>query len=178
MNEDEQQDVIGQEPENDGGEDTQSFDAEYVRKLRDEAAKYRRQLRETQDRVKNLEPKATEFDKLQDAAKTETERMSEQLATLQAKVAEAETNAQRAQAQARVVRLATKAGIDPDVAQMLDVSQFAQLEDDDAVKLLAKLAPTRAAGSVSNAGRTGASASEDLRAWWESRGGKTTIFGS
>lgn len=127
--------VEGQEPNEDGQEPTQDvgpvekdgqeptkerFDAEYVRKLRAEAAEYRKRLRDLEQAVKKHE----------EAKLSETERLQRRLAEL-----EAERATWQREVQERVLRYETMlaAGrlgvVDPEAAyRLLDLSL---LEYDD-----------------------------------------------
>jgi hypothetical protein len=74
-------------------------------KLRAEAAKWRTQLRETQDALKAAQAEAGENKKLAD-----------QLASIQAQLAKTQADAEAAQKASQLTRLAVKAGMDPGVA--------------------------------------------------------------
>lgn len=69
--------AVAQEPEPQAGEG-QQFDAEYVRKLRAEAADYRKRLRELESKVKAEE----------EAKMTEQERLQKRLAELERQTTE------------------------------------------------------------------------------------------
>lgn len=97
------------------------FDVEYVKKLRGEAAEYRRRLRELEQVVKQYE----------DAKLSETERLQKRLADL-----EQEQLAHQQERQERIVRYetmlaASKLGIiDPDAAyRLLDLASLEYNED-------------------------------------------------
>lgn len=171
----------GQEPQQERNEGEQQFSADYVRKLRDEAAKWRTQLREVQAQLKELQPKAVEFEKLQEERKTEAERLAERLAALESDLQQKQQEAEAAQAQARLIRLAAQAGVDVEVASLLDISKL-NLEDEEAtLAILRKLGRGITAGGMANPGRTGANAQpteEELRSFYFGGGrNRPTIFG-
>ena len=149
------------------------------KKLSDEAAKWRTKFRELEAQVKALEPKAAKFDELQEAQKTEAQKMADQLATLTAQVAQAQAQADAATKQANLLRLASMAGVDPDVALMLDISKIDLTDDAKALQTLGKFAkPTNGAqvkpGQVGNTGAT----EDELRKMYLGGGKpKTLIFG-
>lgn len=161
-----------------GAADTQGVTAQDKR-LSDEAAKWRTKFRELEAQMKAIEPKAAEFDKLQEAQKTEAQKMADQLANLQAQVAQAQAQADAATKQANLMRLANMAGVDPDVAAMLDLSKIDMTDDAKALQQLGKFAkPTNGAqvkpGQVGNTGAT----EDELRALYFGTGKpKTLIFG-
>jgi septal ring factor EnvC (AmiA/AmiB activator) len=53
------------EPEGDSGQEPKTFDEDYVKKLRDEAAKYRTDLRDTQKELDALKKTVSKFEKSQ-----------------------------------------------------------------------------------------------------------------
>jgi hypothetical protein len=97
------------------------FDAEYVRKLRAEAAEYRRRLRELESKVKSEE----------EAKMTEQERLQKRLAELERKEAEYQRVIQSRTLEYEVKLLAVRLGIvDPDAAyRLLDLKQI-EFDDD------------------------------------------------
>lgn len=119
-----------------------------IKALRDEAAKWRTQLRDAQQQIKDLQTQATGNDDL-----------AKKLATLEANLASETAKAERASKEATLFRVATKAGVDPDVAALLDLSKLNLEDEAEAVKQLAKLAPAKVTGTqVKPAqGATGAS---------------------
>lgn len=82
----------GQEPENESQEDSQpepdTFDRDYVEKLRKEAASYRTKLKE-------LEPLAQRAKELEDAKKSETEKLAEKLTAAEKKALDASSSVLR-----------------------------------------------------------------------------------
>lgn len=129
----------------------QTFSADYVQKLRQEAAAYRTQLRDVQAQLGEVQPLAEQYKQAQQAQKTEAERMAEQLATFQAQLDAAQKEADTARKQARLTTLATQAGVSADVLPFLSITAF-DLDDEEAtVSALRKLAAPRASGGpVSN----------------------------
>lgn len=127
------------------------FDEQYVTELRSEAAGYRKQLREVQATLKELQEK--EGDSQATAAK---------LAGLEAQLAEAAAKADVAQKQAQLVRLAVKAGVDPDVASLLDLSKIDLSNEKAALETLSKLAGPR--GNQVRPGGVAGTSDAELRA--------------
>lgn len=105
-------------PSSSGSPDEPKFDEEYVKKLRQEAAGYRTQLKEYQDREKTDTQKATE----------RAEAAEKALAEREAKLLRFEVAAAK--------------GLDPDWAPRLSGSTKEELEA-DADKLLKKVGPDR-----------------------------------
>jgi small-conductance mechanosensitive channel len=97
------------------------FDAEYVRKLRSEAAEYRNRLRELEGKVKAEE----------EAKMTEQEKLQRRLAELERKEAEYQQVLQARTLEYEVKLQASKLGVvDPDAAyRLLDVKQI-EFDDD------------------------------------------------
>ncbi len=149
--------VGGQEPQNqqqtaaasaqDGQEpEIERFDAEYVRKLRAEAAEYRRRLRE-------LEQKAQEQE---NAKLSEAERLQKRLAELEREQATYQRERQERTLRYEVMLAANRLGIvDPDAAyRLLDVSRIEFAEDgtpaniEVALRELLKARPYLSAGQA------------------------------
>ncbi len=169
-----------------GGEqaEEQASSAKSVSELeraRKEAANYRTKLRELEGKWKEAEPVLAQFQQQQDAQKSEAQKLAERLAEAERKAADSESAAQRAVREAKLVRLATKAGVDPDVAGLLDLSKL-DLDDEKAtLETLGKLAAARqTANGASNPARNGAQreTDEELRKFYFDGGrSKPTIFG-
>lgn len=152
----------GQEPA------AEQFDAEYVRKLRAEAAEYRKRLRE-------LEQKAQEQE---NAKLSETERLQKRLAELEREQAAYQRERQERTLKYETMLAASRLGIvDPDAAyRLLDVASIEFAEDgtprniEAALKELLKAKPYLAAqpaaisGSPTNPARTGAGANDAFTA--------------
>lgn len=109
----------------------ETFDAEYVAKLRKEAAKYRTEAKANAEAAKRLA-------EIEEAGKSEAEKAAE-------RVAEAERRA--AEAEARVLRreIALEHKLDKDDAALLDA-----LTDEDAMRSLAKRLAAPAGGKKGN----------------------------
>ncbi len=152
-----------------------------LKRARDEAAKYRTQLRDLEGKWKAAEPVLTEYQTLKESQKSEAQKLADQLAEANKRAADSDTVAQRAVREAKLVRMATKAGVDPDVAALLDLSKL-DLDDEKAtLDTLGKLAAARGtANSASNPARSGAQGESDaeLRQLYFGGGrNKPTIFG-
>lgn len=115
-----------EDPQND-----QPFDEERAKakiaKANSEAANLRKRLKE-------LEAKAAKLDELEDAKKTETERLTEQQRSLEERAAAAETDAAR-------LRVALRKGLSEVQARRLIGTTEEEL-DADADELLATFAPS------------------------------------
>lgn len=109
------------------GKQPETFDAEYVAKLRREAARYRTEAKANAEAAKRLA-------EIEEAGKSEAEKAAE-------RVAEAERRA--AEAEARVLRreIALEHKLDKDDAALLDA-----LTDEDAMRSLAKRLAAPATG--------------------------------
>jgi len=123
----------GQEPE------AKTFDAEYVAKLRKEAAEYRKKMRELEKALKAKE----------EAELSEQEKLQRRLAEYEAKLADLERDRQERTLKYEVKLKASKLGVvDPDAAwKLLDPAALEFDEDgnptniEDALKALIKEKP-------------------------------------
>lgn len=163
-------------------EDQASLGNDEVTKLRSEAARWRTKLRDTEKTLNELKPLAEQFRATQDAQKSEAQKALEERDAARAEVAQAKAEALRAQQETKLTRLATKAGVDPDVAALLDLSKLDLDDEKAALETLGKLATARqTANSASNPARSGAAGPSDdqLRNHYFGGGArsKTTIFG-
>lgn len=150
-------------------EEQRTFSADYVKALRAENADWRRQLRETQTVVKQL----------QDGQASAAD-LSAKLTALEAQLAEKDKAAAQAQQEAALVRLATKAGVDPEVASMLDLSKIDLADETKALASLQKLAGagrSTAQAKPGTVGQTGLTEAELHDRFFGSGGQKATIFG-
>jgi chemotaxis protein histidine kinase CheA len=111
----------GQEPEQ------ERFDAEYVRKLRAEAAEYRKRLRELEQTVKQHE----------EAKLSETERLQKRLAELEREQAAWQRERQERTLKYETMLAASRLGIvDPEAAyRLLDMSKLEFDEDGNPTNL-------------------------------------------
>lgn len=94
----------------------QTFDADYVKKLRAESAKYRTEAKE-------LASKAKQFDELQESQKSELQKAQE-------RAAKAEQELQAAQTEAMRARIASAKGIPAYIADRLKGSSAEEMEAD------------------------------------------------
>lgn len=94
-------------------EESKTFSETYVKQLRGEAASYRRELREAQERLQGLE----------DAGKTEVEKLAERVAQAEAGLASASSEAAR-------LRVAMSKGLTETQAKRLVGSTVEELEAD------------------------------------------------
>lgn len=125
-------------------EEGKTFDAEYVKKLRDEAAKYRNQ-------VKELKPAADRLKELEDSQKTEIEK-----ATARAEAAEKALTAAHLDRDRMSVVLAK--GLDPELAPLLSGATKEDIEKQ--AELLASRITTKPTKSATQL-KSGASAKDD-----------------
>lgn len=171
----------GQEPQDAPPQDGErDYEAE-IAKLRAEAAKYRVERNDYREKVEKLSPQAERLAELEEAQKTEAEKLADKLAAMQAKLDAAAQEAERNAAEAKLVRLAAKAGVDPDLAALLDISRL-DLEDEKAViETLTKFAgPKASGGGPSNPSGEGQGkpSDEELREMYFGGGGNTVhLFG-
>jgi len=149
-------------PETPGGDEGETFDAAYVTKLRQEAASWRSKLRDAEGKLKDLTPKAEEFEKLTEAQKSAEQKLSEQLAKMQAELDRRTVESEASAKRAAVLKMAIKVGADPDVVELLDLSRLDLTDEETTMATLAKLAPAAraAGGNTANPGRNGANAKE------------------
>jgi hypothetical protein len=149
-------------------------DPTIISKLRDEIKGLRAQ-------VKQAEPVLAKYKELEDAQKSEAQRLSDQLAAANKLAADNLAAAQQAQREAQVTRLATRAGVDLDLVAYLDLSKLDLTDEKAALEVLGKLATKSAtASSASNPGRTGAAGADDAELRKIFFGGgrnQPTIFG-
>lgn len=112
---------VAQQSEVQAAEEQERFDAEYVRKLRAEAAEYRKRLRELESKVKADE----------EAKLTEQERLQKRLAELERAQADWERERQEILLQRHIENTAAKLGIiDPEAAwKLIDLKEVDFDED-------------------------------------------------
>ena len=152
-------------------------DAKQDERLAAEAAKWRLKVRDLEAQLKDILPKAQQFEQLQESQKSEAQKLAERIAALEAEVLAKNAAAEQATKQTQLLRLATKAGVDPDVAALLDMSKIDLTDEKAAMETLSKFArPANGAqvkpGAVGATGLTDA----DLRNRYFGAS-KTTIFG-
>jgi multidrug efflux pump subunit AcrA (membrane-fusion protein) len=176
---------VGQEPTGEGQEPTpaedKAFDAKYVEGLRAEAARYRNEAKAAKSQLSELQPLAEKARQLEDANKSEAEKLAQKLADMQAQLNAAQADAARAAAERKLTTLAVKAGVSGDILPFLDVSKFDLENEETTLATLAKLkTPTPAnGGGPSNPGRSADSNGQLSPAdWYKQATGKTpSIFG-
>lgn len=112
---------VAQQSDAQAAEEQERFDTEYVRKLRAEAAEYRKRLRELESKVKADE----------EAKMTEQERLQKRLAELERKETEYQMALQARTLEYEVKLHAARLGVvDPDAAyRLLDLKQIEFDED-------------------------------------------------
>lgn len=108
----------GQEPDDSGREWDGPFDPDRAAKALD---KKNREAKALRDRLKELEPLAAKAKELEEASKSETERLSEQLAAAKAEAEAAIREQQRYQ-------VALNKGLDADLADLLTGNTVEELE--------------------------------------------------
>ena len=113
--------TVAQQSDTQAVEEQEHFDADYVRKLRAEAAEYRKRLRELESKVKADE----------EAKLTEQEKLQRRLAELERKEAEYQQALQARTLEYEVKLQASRLGIvDPEAAfRLLDLAQI-EFDDD------------------------------------------------
>ncbi len=160
----------------------ETFDAEYVAKLRAEAAKYRTEAKTAKSQLSQLQPLADKAKQLEEANQSEAEKLAQKLAEMQTKLDVAQAAAERATAVQKLTTLAAKAGVSSDILPFLDVSKFDLDNETETLATLAKLKTTAAAtngGSPSNPSRNAESNGQLSPAdWYKQTTGRTSsIFG-
>ena len=130
-----------------GADDNKTFDAEYVKSLREEAAKYRTDAKAAADKLKERE----------DAELGETEKAKKE-------AKEATERAEKAEAQALRSEVAVKLKLSPSLAARLIGETKSELEK-DAEKLLKELGSGTAGGFDSGAGRGTAPKGSPINDW-------------
>lgn len=167
----------GQEPT----PEAKPFDADYVEKLRAEAAKYRNEAKAAKSQLSQLQPLAEKAKQLEEANQSEAEKLAQKLAEMQTKLDAAQAAAERATAVQKLTTLAAKAGVSSDILPFLDVSKFDLDNEVETLATLAKLKTTAATngGSPSNPGRNAESNGQLSPAdWYKQTTGRTSsIFG-
>lgn len=147
---------VGQEPEAQDASKLPAWAREALTKANSEAAKYRTQVRD-------LEPKAKQFDVLEQASKSDVQRFQERLTATEQKAADAERRA-------LVASVALEKGLPASLARRLQGETQADLEA-DADELLAQFPPAdngprRPAPDASQgSSATGRSADQDAANW-------------
>jgi hypothetical protein len=169
---------------NDAGEQDSPAPDKTVSELeraRKDAANYRTKLRELEGKWKEAEPVLVEFQKQQDAQKSEAQRLADQVAAANKLAADNQAAAERAQKELQVTRLAIEAGVNLDLVPFLDLSKLDLTDEAKALEVLGKLATAKqTANSASNPGRTGAAGADEAelrRIFFGGGRNQPTIFG-
>ena len=106
--------------------EAQGFPPEYVKRLRDEAAKWRRKVRELEGRLREIE----------ESQMSEAERREKRLAEAEQARMEWETRARMAALKAEVTTIAARQGLDPELAWRLLDTEAVEWDEDDPLKPL------------------------------------------
>lgn len=149
-----------------------------MKKLRDEAAKWRTSYRAEQEKVKQLTPAAEQLAALEEAKKSDVDKLREQMLKLEAQATAATQAAEMADKRVKLLKVATKANISPELADLLDLSKLDLEDEAGTLEMLKKLAPQQTAngGGASNPANA-ANGVLSPAEWYAKRGAKTTIFG-
>lgn len=118
------------DPASGGSGDSRDYEAE-IKALRAEAAKYRTERNEFKQRAEQLSPLAEKAQQLEEAGKSELQKLAEQQAALQKQLADAQAQAALANKRQQLTTLAAQQGVNPAVLPFLDVNAF-NLEDTEA----------------------------------------------
>ncbi len=119
---------------------------EELKKARAESAERRVKLRETEARLKELEPLAAKAREAEEAQKTEAEKLREQLEAVRAEQLKAQAEAELKGKQVKLLTLATKAGVSPDVVELLDLSKLDLDNEEATLATLKKLSSIKVTG--------------------------------
>lgn len=128
-------------PQEGDGDQPKVFDAEYVDKLRKEAAKYRTEAKSNADAAKRLA-------EIEESQKSEAEKQAERLKALESEAASARAEALR-------LRIATKHGISDEDADLFLTGSDAETLEKQAERLAAREADRKKNGNrVPHEGKT------------------------
>jgi chromosome segregation ATPase len=157
----------------DGG---RNYEAE-IEKLRKEAAKWRVQAQETKSKLSELEPAVNRLQELENAQKTEAEKLTDRLAKMEAELTSARAQAETAEKQRRLMALAAKASVPAELLTYLDASKFDLDDEKTTLEVLGQLARPKAnAGNPSNPAR-GNLTDADRKALLYGADNRNLIFG-
>lgn len=170
---------VGQEPTPQPGQEPgRDYDKE-IAELRQEAAKWRSQLRDAQGKLQEYQPLVEEYQQKKEADKSEAEKLAERLAALEGQLNQAKQQAEIAQKERALTVLATKQGVPADMLQYLDVNKF-NLEDEESVlEALSKLVPAKqpSSGGKTNPARTNENGQLTPAEWYANRNQRNYMFG-
>lgn len=149
-------------------------DPTIISKLRDE-------IKGLKAQVKSAEPVLAKYKELEDAQKSEAQKLAEAVTAAERKAAEKEVALERAVNEAKLTRLMAKAGVDLDVLDLIDISKLDLNDEEGTLKKLNKVAARTTANGASNPARSGVAGDsrEQMLDQYFGTGGrsKTTIFG-
>jgi hypothetical protein len=134
MSEQQQTEPAKVEPQ--AGQEPETFDADYVKKLRAEAAKYRTEAKANADAAKRLAD-------YEEAQKTEQQKLADRLEAVQQEAAAAKAEATR-------YRIATEYKLDEDGAKALE-----HIPTEDGMRSVAELLAARTASNGNRVRREG-----------------------
>ena len=155
------------EPTSDSPDGGRNYEEE-IKALRAEAAKYRVERNEARGKLEELSPLAKRAQELEEAGKSELQKLAEQQAQLQKELQDAKNMAALATKRQKLTTLAAQQGVNPAVLGFLDVNAF-NLEDEAATTEALKAFATNnkpSGGSASNPANNGqrpAETDEDRR---------------
>ncbi len=143
---------VGQAPA--GQQPTETFDASYVKQLRQEAAKWRKEAQDAAAKVQTFEA----------AQMTEAQRLKAEADAARAQLAAAQADIKRARGESAIAREAVKHGVDPALLGKLVEVEFdadgTPINVDTAVQTVLntypQLKPQAATPGATNPGRKGA----------------------
>lgn len=163
-------------------DDGRDYQAE-IKKLREEAAKWRTQFRDAEKQVKELSPAAKRLAELEEAQKTEEQKLREKIAAMENATKEAEYKADLANKRAKLTSLSAKAGINPDLAALLDINQIDFDDESALIETLKQFAPSKppinggGASNPANSDNTEPSEKELVANYFRPAGRNITLFG-
>lgn len=169
------------DPEPDSGED-RDYVAE-IAKLRKENAKWRTQYRDAEKQVKELSPAAQKLAELEEAQKSEEQKLREALEAKERAIADAEAKADTATKQAKLALLASKANVNPELVELLDIGKLDFADEEAVLETLKQFSqkPTLNGGGASDPKTPDNTqpSEKDLRNQYFNKAGRgVTIFGS
>ncbi len=149
-----------------------------VKKANDQAAKQRVELRDARTQLAELKPLAEEFNKQREAQKSEEQKLRDQLEAAKAENKSALAAAEMAKKEARLAVLAGKAGVNADLAALLDLSKLDLDDEEKTLNTLKKLITTRPTGGGASNPATIKGGVETPAEWFAAQTGRrSSIFG-
>lgn len=165
---------------NDDGPEPTIKDPTIIAKLREEIKQWKSKASASDAKLKEAEPVLSAYQQQQEAQKTEAQKAAEQRDAARAEADKAKADAALARKEAAATRLATKAGVDPDLVQYLDLSKLDLEDEKGTLEILGKLAAARNPAGASNPARNGANGAGDAERrnkYFGDGRDKVTIFG-